>query len=71
LKPVPSSKATAAAKNGKHKVWVPARTGSHVGGSWVEVDDTGNTAPGALNVKRASAEQLERESHSMAQPGHP
>ena len=23
-------------------VWVPARTGSHIGGNWVEVDDEGN-----------------------------
>ena len=30
------------AKGGKHMVWVPARTGSHIGGNWVEVDDEGN-----------------------------
>jgi serine/threonine protein kinase len=29
-------------KGGKHMVWVPARTGSHIGGNWVEVDDEGN-----------------------------
>jgi len=23
-------------------VWVPNRTGSHIGGNWVEVDDEGN-----------------------------
>jgi hypothetical protein len=27
------------AKGGKRMVWVPARTGSHIGGNWVEVDD--------------------------------
>jgi serine/threonine protein kinase len=30
------------AKGGKHMVWVPNRTGSHIGGNWVEVDDEGN-----------------------------
>ena len=25
-----------------HMVWVPNRTGSHLGGTWVEVDDKGN-----------------------------
>jgi hypothetical protein len=29
-------------KGGKHMVWVPNRTGSHLGGNWVEVDDKGN-----------------------------
>jgi serine/threonine protein kinase len=29
------------ARGGKHMVWVPARTGSHVGGNWVEADDSG------------------------------
>jgi hypothetical protein len=56
LKPVSASQATAATKSGKHKVWVPSRTGSHVGGSWVEVDDIGSAESGALNVKTGSAE---------------
>jgi serine/threonine protein kinase len=38
----PTSQAGSFAKGGKHMVWVPARTGSHIGGSWVEVDDEGN-----------------------------
>jgi serine/threonine protein kinase len=37
-----TSKAASTAKRGKHMVWVPARTGSHIGGDWVEVDDEGN-----------------------------
>src|SRR4029078_217521 len=37
LKPVSASQASAPAKKGKHMVWVPATTGSHVGGRWVEV----------------------------------
>src|SRR6185436_19744000 len=38
----PKSQATGTAKHGKHMVWVPNRTGSHIGGNWVEVDDEGN-----------------------------
>jgi len=38
----PKSQADSIAKGGKHMVWVPARTGSHIGGNWVEVDDEGN-----------------------------
>jgi serine/threonine protein kinase len=38
----PTSQAARIAKGGKHMVWVPARTGSHIGGNWVEVDDEGN-----------------------------
>ena len=38
----PTSQAGSFAKGGKHMVWVPARTGSHIGGNWVEVDDEGN-----------------------------
>jgi len=61
LKPVTASQASAAGKSGKHKVWVPSNTGSHIGGSWVEVDDSGTTNAGALNVKRSSAEALRQE----------
>ena len=52
-------------------VWVPPSTGSHMGGRWVEVPD-GAAEPGALNVKRANAEQLQREAQSMgtAQAGN-
>jgi len=38
----PTSQAASIAKGGKHMVWVPARTGSHIGGNWVELDDEGN-----------------------------
>ena len=37
-----TSQASNIAKGGKHMVWVPNRTGSHIGGNWVEVDDKGN-----------------------------
>src|SRR5919197_1270257 len=39
LKPAAASKPSASAKNGKHMVWVPSTTGSHIGGRWVEVDE--------------------------------
>jgi len=64
LKPVAISKATAEQKKGKHMVWVPAGTGSHIGGRWVEVPD-GATEPGALNVQKASGEQLQRSAQSV------
>src|SRR5258708_36413171 len=60
LKPVAAGQASAEQKKGKHMVWMPPATGSHQGGLWVEVTD-GAAEPGALNVKRANAEQLQRE----------
>jgi TolB-like protein len=38
----PPSQAGNTAKGGKHMVWVPSRTGSHIGGTWIEVDAEGN-----------------------------
>ena len=67
LKPVATSQATTQQKKGKHMVWVPAATGTHVGGRWVEVPD-GAAEPGTLNVKRANGEQLQREAQSMGVP---
>jgi serine/threonine protein kinase len=37
-----TSQAGNIAKGKKNMVWVPNRTGSHIGGTWVEVDDKGN-----------------------------
>lgn len=67
LKPLPAAQVNAAEKKGKHMVWIPAETGSHMGGRWVEVSD-GAAQPGTLNVKRASAEQLQREAQTMGNP---
>jgi 5-hydroxyisourate hydrolase-like protein (transthyretin family) len=64
LKPVAAGQASTEQKKGKHMVWMPPTTGSHTGGRWVEVTD-GASEPGALNVKRANAEQLQREAQSM------
>ena len=51
-----TSQASNIAKGGKHMVWVPNRTGSHIGGNWVEVDDEGNPHFGSnvetYNVRR-------------------
>ena len=33
-----------AKKKAKHMVWVPAQTGSNLGGRWVEVDESGTAA---------------------------
>jgi hypothetical protein len=46
----------AAAKKVKHYVWVDAKTGTHMGSGWVEVDNAGNAAPGALNTDTSSGE---------------
>jgi len=60
LKPTVASPAGAGQAKGKHMVWMPPSTGSHTGGRWVEVDDSGSTA-GALNVKRGSAEAVRQQ----------
>ena len=67
LKPATAGQTTTSQPKKTHKVWVPAGTGSHVGGRWVEVPD-GASEPGTLNVKRATGEQLRRE---MLQSGNP
>src|SRR5437764_12355340 len=65
LKPVPAGQASGGQKKGKHMVWIPAQTGSHMGGRWVEVEEGGADAAGSLNVQKASAEQLQRQARSM------
>ena len=50
----PTSQAGKIAKGEKHMVWVPSRTGSHIGGTWVEVDDKGNEHSGS-NLQTYSA----------------
>ena len=62
----------AAAKKVKHYVWVDARTGTHMGSGWVEVDDAGNAAPGALNSQTSSGELAREMQRRSANPvGHP
>jgi hypothetical protein len=67
LKPAAATGANTAAKSGKHMVWMPAATGTHTGGRWVEVPD-GAAEPGSLNVKKMSAEELQRQQQSMGNP---
>jgi hypothetical protein len=67
LKSAAPSQASTAAKKGKHMVWVPSRTGSHIGGSWVEVDENDSADSGALNIKRGSAEALRQQQMQNAQ----
>jgi hypothetical protein len=43
----PTSQAGNVAKGGKRMVWVPGRTGTHLGGTWVEADDGGNEHSGS------------------------
>ncbi len=63
LKPVSPSQASGSAKKGKHWVWVPPKTGTHTGGGWVEVDDTGSSAAGAENVQQINGQQLQQQIH--------
>jgi hypothetical protein len=67
LKPAAAGQATTTQKKGKHMVWMPPSTGSHTGGRWVEVSDEA-PQPGTLNVKRASAEELQREQMARGNP---
>jgi hypothetical protein len=50
LKPVAAAQASAEQKKGKRMVWMPARTGTHLGGNWIEVDDEGEAHSGS-NIK--------------------
>jgi len=73
LKRATSGQAAAAAgqKTAKHMVWMPPSTGSHTGGRWVEVDDSGNAGAGTLNVKRGSAEALRQDQLNRSMGGLP
>lgn len=59
-----AQKTRSAAKTTKHMVWVPSRTGSHMGGSWVEVDESGNATATATNLQTVDKAQLDREIHN-------
>jgi hypothetical protein len=66
-----ASQANAGVKSGKHMVWMPPTTGSHTGGRWVEVDESGNAGAGALNVKRGSAEAVRQQQMNNTWSGLP
>ena len=61
LKPTVASPAGAGQAKGKHMVWMPASTGTHTGGRWVEVDENAAGGASALNVKRGSAEAVRQQ----------
>jgi len=55
LKSTSASQASGAVKKAKHKVWVTAGTGTHLGGRWVEEDDTGAAPSRGANADRVDA----------------
>ena len=63
LKQSAGAASAAVTKKGKHLVWMPADTGSHIGGRWVEVNDAGGNASstaGADNVQKATGDAVRR-----------
>src|SRR6266481_449527 len=60
LKRLAAAQATTERKKGNHIVWVPARTGSHLGGNWVEVDEYGKAASDS-NIHTGTGEDLRRQ----------
>ena len=62
------TRASVTVTKGKHRVWMPAFTGSRLPGRWVEVDDSGGWSAAnatANHVVRVSAEEIQREVHNM------
>ena len=57
---------TSPAKSARHYVWVPSRTGSHMGGGWVEVDSSGNPMAGTLNVDQGGGQAVQNMQRNMA-----
>jgi hypothetical protein len=53
-------KKTTSLKKKKKYVWVPAETGTHLGGRYVEVEDDSDAVPGTLNVQKGSSNMLRR-----------
>ena len=68
---VKQTRASVTVTKGKHRVWMPAFTGSRLPGRWVEVDDSGGWSAAnatANHVVRVSAEELRREANTKASP---
>jgi len=70
LKRVAAVQGTTGQKKRKNMVWVPATTGSHLGGSWVEVDEYGKAASGSA-IHTNTGEDLRRSQNSSATNGPP
>jgi 5-hydroxyisourate hydrolase-like protein (transthyretin family) len=64
------TRASVTVTKGKHRVWMPAFTGSRLPGHWLEVDDSSGWASvaSANHIVRVSAEELQREAHNRASP---
>jgi Carboxypeptidase regulatory-like domain len=65
------TRASVTVTKGKHRVWMPAFTGSRLPGRWVEVDDSGGWSAAnatANHVVRVSAEELRRDANTKASP---
>src|SRR5215471_8977982 len=65
------TRASVTVTKGKHRVWMPAFTGSRLPGRWIEVDDSGGWSAAnstANHVVRVSAEELRREANTKASP---
>ena len=60
LKRVATAQAPTGQNKGTHMVWVPSRTGSHLGGNWVEVDEYGKAASGS-NIYSDGGDDLRRQ----------
>src|SRR5215467_15081411 len=67
------TRATVTVTKGKHRVWIPAFTGSRLPGRWVEVDGSGSWAAEAPanNIIRVNAEELERVKHNLTDKSPP
>jgi len=65
------TRASVTVNKGKHRVWMPAFTGSRLPGRWVEVDGSGGWSAAnatANHVVRVSAEELQRTANTKASP---
>jgi protocatechuate 3,4-dioxygenase beta subunit len=63
------TRASITVTKGKHRVWMPAFTGSRLPGRWVEVDEGGGWSAAnatANHVVRVSAEELQRTARTKA-----
>ena len=67
---VKQTRASVTVTKGKHRVWMPAFTGSRLPGRWVEVDESGGWSAAnatANHIVRVSAEELRRTVQSKSQ----
>jgi hypothetical protein len=74
LKSASASQTSDSVKKTKHKVWVTAGTGTHLGGRWVEEDDTGaapRSGPNADKVDSVDGSALKKLQGTVANPTRP